>query len=393
MKRIEQSFSITFNYDVVFTKNLFSPENEIFASSLLEINPEYPSKLFFVIDSGITKENPAYVNEIETYINLNPTSFSLISAPMIVQGGEEVKHDMEAVLKLLNHINEFRIDRHAYIIAIGGGAVLDMVGFVAAIAHRGIRHIRIPSTVLSQNDSGIGVKNGINYFRKKNFVGSFAPPELVFNDSNLLKTLDARDWRSGISEAIKVALIKDSSFFEWLEKNAQKLNDRDLPTMEELIYQCSSLHLDHIATSGDPFEKGASRPLDFGHWSAHKLEQMTDYKIRHGEAVAWGIALDTTYSYLKGMLSFEDMDRVIRLIENLNLNFFDPQHEYLGLNNFNSQLLVGLEEFREHLGGQLTIMLLNRIGTGVEVYDMDHEIIVEAINLLTERRTSHADQA
>ncbi len=250
------------------------------------------------------------------------------------------------------------IDRHSYVAAIGGGSVLDLAGFASAVAHRGIKHIRIPTTVLSQNDSGVGVKNGINYNGKKNFTGTFAPPVAVFNDERFLETLSERDWRSGIAEAIKVGLIKDADFYYWIEENVEKLIARDGETMNRLIRRCAALHLQHIA-SGDPFELGSSRPLDFGHWSAHKLEQLSGFKILHGEAVAMGIALDTLYSALSGRLLMEKAERIIQLLIKCGFEITNP---LLEIQDENSEILKGLQEFREHLGGQLTMMLLPILG-------------------------------
>jgi 3-dehydroquinate synthase len=252
--------------------------------------------------------------------------------------------------------------------------VLDLVGFVSAIAHRGIRHIRIPTTILSQNDSGVGVKNGINYFAKKNFLGSFSPPVAVFNDDSFLSTLCERNWRSGIAEAIKVALIKDTAFFDWIEEHTPDLVARNKEVMNILIKRCAELHLEHIA-GGDPFEWGSSRPLDFGHWSAHKLEQLTDFELLHGEAVAMGIALDSLYSvYTCGFTEIEAL-RVISVLQNLG---FAITHPYMQVNSLDSPLLKGLQEFREHLGGRLTIMLLTSIGHGIEVHEIDTHYLQKA---------------
>ena len=132
------------------------------------------------------------------------------------------------------------IDRHSYVVAIGGGAVLDAVGYAAATAHRGVRLVRVPTTTLSQDDSAVGVKNGINAFGKKNFVGTFAPPHAVLNDFDLLTTLDDRDWRAGISEAVKVALLKDSAFFAWIEQHARELDERSLDAMAMLVHRCAA---------------------------------------------------------------------------------------------------------------------------------------------------------
>jgi 3-dehydroquinate synthase len=141
--------------------------------------------------------------------------------------------------------------------------------------------------------------------------------------------------------------------------------------MKYLIKRCAELHLEHIR-SKDPFESGSSRPLDFGHWSAHKLEQLTDFAIRHGDAVAIGIALDSVYSHLTGRLSSTELEMIISVIKRLG---FAITHPLLEVSSVESPLLRGLEEFREHLGGKLTITLLNGIGKGEEVHSMDGDLI------------------
>jgi 3-dehydroquinate synthase len=270
------------------------------------------------------------------------------------------------------------------VIGIGGGALLDMVGLAAATAHRGVRHVRVPTTTLAQCDSGVGVKNGINAFGKKNFIGTFTPPVAVINDFRMLASLSPRDKRAGFVEAVKVALIRDAQFFDELQRDANSLREFDLTAMQRLIHRCAELHLDHIATSGDPFEFGSARPLDFGHWSAHKLEQLSEYRIRHGEAVAIGIALDLIYSRKLGCLDSASAERAICLLETLGFDLFanellhvDSQHALI--------VLDGLEEFREHLGGELTVTLLNNIGQGFEAHEMNLPIVIEAIYELKER--------
>jgi 3-dehydroquinate synthase len=233
----------------------------------------------------------------------------------------------------------------------------------------------------------VGVKNGTNAFGKKNFLGTFAPPFAVINDSDFLLTLQDRDWRSGISEAIKVALIKDASFYRQIKQDARRLANRDLPAMQELIFRCAQLHVEHIGGK-DPFEKGTSRPLDFGHWAAHKLEQLSQFRLRHGEAVAVGIALDTVYSMLAGMLSKREGEDVLELLSELGFALYVPE---LSLEEGDPertlQVIKGLTEFREHLGGQLTIMLLNQIGSGVEVHHLEKKLVTEAVKLLQKWQT------
>ena len=137
----------------------------------------------------------------------------LLKKILIFKGGETEKNNKESFQKILKSINDYSICRHSFVITIGGGAIIDMAGYASTIAHRGVKLIRIPTTVLAQNDAAVGVKNSINEFGKKNFLGTFSPPYAIINDLNFLKTLNQRDWISGIAEAIKVALIKDSTFF------------------------------------------------------------------------------------------------------------------------------------------------------------------------------------
>jgi len=379
MKHLSQSFSVKFEYQVYFTTGLFNKTNTLLHDFLHNSGASASlRKILFVADKGVIDARPELITEIQEYFS-SDNHIRLIPDILIVPGGEIVKNDITYFNNVVEAVNTYGIDRHSYIAAIGGGSVLDMVGYAAAVSHRGIKHIRIPTTVLSQNDSGIGVKNGINFFSKKNFLGTFAPPAVVFNDDNFLKTLTDRDWRSGISEAVKVALLKDEPFFNWIEANAAALVQRDMATMNYLVWKCAQLHMEHIAGK-DPFESGSSRPLDFGHWSAHKLEYLSNFEVRHGEAVAMGIALDTVYSELSGRLPSAQSKRIIQTLQSLG---FEVSHPLLQVDEDNSPILAGLEEFREHLGGQLTIMLLKAIGEGEEVHEIDTDLLKQAGKKLT----------
>ncbi|GGC17340.1 3-dehydroquinate synthase [Parapedobacter defluvii] len=370
---IKQKFSVSFQYDIHFTSGLFTPENRLL-SDFFATRLEGPvPKLLVVIDEGVATHHPALIERIRDYFE-SETAVQLVGEIAVVPGGETIKNQPEHVDRIIESVDRYGIDRHSYIMAIGGGAVLDTVGYAATVAHRGIRHLRVPTTVLSQNDSGMGVKNGINYRGKKNFIGTFSPPVAVFNDNLFLLTLNDRAWVSGVSEAVKVALIKDAVFFDWIESHAGSLRRRDSDAMDYLIFRCAELHLQHIAGT-DPFEFGSSRPLDFGHWSAHKLEQLSGFEVLHGEAVAIGIALDTVYSAIIGMLPPGDAQRVLTVLQELGLPIFHPLLENTGEVH---PLLAGLEEFREHLGGRLTIMLLKAIGRGVEVHELNEAEVLRA---------------
>lgn len=373
MDYLQQSFTVQFQYKVYFTSHLFDNANPLFRCFLKENEQEgVIKKILFVVDKEVIRFHPLLKEQIVDYVSAL-SSYKLATI-IAISGGEEAKNNEECFFKVINAVNRFGIDRHSFVVGIGGGSVLDMTGYASAIAHRGVKHIRIPTTVLSQNDSGVGVKNGINYLGKKNFLGTFAPPVAVFNDFHFLTTLSERDWRSGIAEAIKVALIKDADFFRWLEENAAVMLAGDRDAMQYQIRRCAELHLQHIA-NGDPFEMHSARPLDFGHWCAHKIEQLSNFTIRHGEAVAMGIALDCTYSYLTGRLDEATLKRILQLLQELGFKLIHP---LLKIDTTQNLLFQGLTEFQEHLGGRLSITLLKAIGEGEEVHEMDSACIVKA---------------
>jgi 3-dehydroquinate synthase len=370
MDSILQEFQVTFRYPVHFTSGVFEPGNPV----LPEVVGR-DSRVAFVVDRGLLKERrnlPARIQAVWPD-----------SKVLVLPGGERVKNHQIHLKKVLRTIHQAGLCRHSYLVAVGGGAVLDVAGYAAATAHRGIRLVRVPTTVLAQADSGVGVKNGINAFGKKNYLGTFAPPYAVINDFSFLATLSSRDWRAGISEAVKVALIKDRAFFDWIEARADVLVQRDQGTMEELIRRCAALHAAHIAGSGDPFELGPARPLDFGHWSAHKLEQISHYHLRHGEAVAIGIAIDCTYSYFSGRLVEAEWRRILNLLSALRLP--------VGAAADAETLLDGLAEFREHLGGELTIMLLDGIGRPFEAHEVDRARMIRSIEFARNAQKEESD--
>lgn len=385
MQEINQKFSVPFQYKTLFTENIFDIENDCLKNLFDQISYNHSKKVLCVFDKEMAEHHPGLFDRICKYAEHHDDLFDPVESPIIIPGGEAAKNNSTHVDVILEAIHEAGIDRHSYVMAIGGGAVIDTTGYAAAIAHRGIRTIRIPTTVLAQNDASLGVKNGINAFGKKNFLGTFVPPFAVINDSSFLTTLDQRDWISGISEAIKVALLKDSSFFEFIATHAEDLQNRDMAAMQKLIYRCAELHLEHIATSGDPFEMGSSRPLDFGHWSAHKLEQLTDFELKHGEAVAIGIALDVAYSNLQGLIDEEACQQILNVIEKCGFKLFVSElKSKLDQPDESDSLLHGLTEFREHLGGELTIMLLEGIGNGIEVHRVDFDVYRKAIEKLAQ---------
>jgi 3-dehydroquinate synthase len=382
MSEIQRSIQVNWQLRVFFTEDVFAPANLILKTALADTAQR---KALVVLEDSLAQAQPNLSRQIENYFSAHAEKFQLVCPPILFAGGERAKNSDKFAAEIHSQIDRHHIDRHSYLIAIGGGALLDVAGFAAATAHRGVRHIRIPTTTLSQADSGVGVKNGINAFGKKNFIGTFAPPFAVINDFNLLATLKPRDKRAGYIEAVKVACIRDTNFFGEIERDAEKLISFEPSAMKHLIRRCAELHLEHIATSGDAFETGSARPLDFGHWSAHKLEQLSDFEIPHGEAVAIGIALDVIYSRKAGLLNEKSCERILQLLEKLRFDLFANELVNVGSDR-KLQILAGLDEFQEHLGGELTITLLKEIGCGIEVHEMNLPKIVEAIHELRARR-------
>jgi len=384
MDCIDRIIQVSWRHRVFFTDDLFEPANPLLRLTLKPSKPSSPQKALVVLDQTLAASRPGLLNLISAYFAAHSDALNLVLPAVLVPGGENAKNSSSHVAAVHEAIHQHHIDRHSYVLAVGGGALLDTVGFAAATAHRGVRHIRVPTTTLSQCDSGVGVKNGINAFGKKNFIGSFSPPFAVINDFQLLSTLSPRDKRAGFAEAVKVACIRDRQFFEELERDAALLNNFDPGAMRQLIRRCAELHVTHIAESGDPFEFGTARPLDFGHWAAHKLEQLSRFRLRHGEAVAIGIALDILYSQRMGYLESLEAERVLQLLQKLGFELHAPE---LLLTDGRAQFSVfeGLQEFREHLGGQLAITFIRKIGNGFEANDVDTSIMREAIPELRAR--------
>jgi 3-dehydroquinate synthase len=387
MSVVERVISVNYRHQLHFTDRVFARDNPVLASVLVDAHSQSAAarvKVLLVLEESLASARSELAPEIEAYFGAHSKRLQLVGPPVRITGGEVVKNDWSRVVEILELIHRHHIDRHNYVVVVGGGALLDMVGLAAATAHRGVRLIRIPTTTLAQDDSGVGVKNGVNAFGKKNFIGTFAPPFAVINDFDLLASLSERDKRAGYIEAVKVACIRDAEFFDRLELEASALAAFESEPMKHLIRRSAELHLNHIANGGDPFEMGSARPLDFGHWAAHKLEQMSGYRLRHGEAVAIGIALDVLYSVRQGLLARPAAERILSLLERLGFTLFDPELKSVSASG-ELGVLEGLEEFREHLGGELTITLLSDIGRGLEVHSMEIEQVRQALQDLETR--------
>jgi 3-dehydroquinate synthase len=378
--REKSSFDIAFEVPQTqrlrFTDNIFEGDVSIL-SDLIEASGPAPAKVQIWVDKAVRESLGPKIDLLHARLN-EELHVDMIKRVEYVTGGEAVKRNPKLIEEMWSAFNEANLDRRSYVLVIGGGAVLDAVGYAAATAHRGIRLIRIPTTTLGQGDSGVGVKNAINFFDKKNWLGTFATPWAVINDMAVLETLPDRDFRCGFSEAVKVNLLKSKTQFDHLVANATQIREREPKVTQQAIKDSILLHLHHITRGGDPFEAEIARPLDFGHWSAHKLEPMTDYKLRHGEAVSIGVALDCLYSSRVHQLTREDAHRVVRCLAEIGL---PTSHDLLA---DKTVLFDGLEEFRQHLGGELTVTMIDAPGSPIDVHEIDHKAMGESIDELIE---------
>lgn len=380
------SFPITLRHDhrLVFTRDVFAPENRVLLEVLTPREPGESVRAMVFLDAGLVPVFPDLAAKAEQWFAAQGERVRLAAPPVSVPGGEAAKNDFHRVESIWAAVNAAGLCRHSYLIAIGGGAVLDLVGFAAATAHRGIPLVRLPTTSLSQGDGGVGVKNGVNFFGKKNWVGAFAVPHAIVNDLAFLDGLPPRARRAGLIEAVKVALIRDAAFFEFIAARVGPLARGEREPFEAVIRESARQHMEHIATGGDPFERGSARPLDFGHWAAHKLEQMSGFRVSHGEAVAVGMAIDLIYARRIGLLAEPEAERILGVITGLGFDLFAPVREIRGPSG-RQDMIDGLEEFREHLGGRLSIPMIRAPGERLELHEIDGAVVKAAFDELRAR--------
>ncbi|MBG83531.1 MAG: 3-dehydroquinate synthase [Phycisphaerae bacterium] len=375
-KSVDGTFSIPWTHRVRFTHDAFSEGNDV----LMAVVPEDMEqvRLCTVIDEGLLEARSDLIESLNQWQQRHSPRVQFTGPPVIIPGGESTKNGWSSFETVAAAINDQHVCRRSLVLIIGGGAVLDAAGFAASTSHRGIDVIRMPSTTLSQGDAGIGIKNGINAFGVKNFLGNFSPPLAVINDLSLLESLDEAHWRGGLSEAVKVALLKHPPLLDYIEQSSGRLRSRDLSAMETVMLASARLHMDHIVNGGDPFENQHARPLDLGHWAAHRIEAISQWSVPHGDAVAMGLAIDLEYTVRINRLDRTLVDRVVGCLRSLG---FLGSCDYL---NDGMAVLKGMEEFREHLGGRLTIPTITAAGTILELHEIDSSIMLEAIASVNE---------
>lgn len=377
--RQDWSFDVPYRFPLVFTRDAFAADNAVLAGLMAPGADEPDARAIVYVDAAVLGSRPTLIRDIHAWFaGRSRERIHLAAAPEAVDGGETAKSGLAVVERVARTCVDLGLCRHSYVLILGGGAVLDAVGLAASLVHRGIRQIRLPTTTLGQCDAGLGVKNAVNLFGIKNLIGTFTPPWAVVDDTRFLETQDDRSWRAGLAEAVKVAVIRDAGFLDEIESLAPALRRRDADALHAVVRRCAEQHLVHITTSGDPFEHGSSRPLDFGHWSAHRLEALSRHRLQHGEAVAIGVALDALYAAEIGRLTPAEAGRVVAVLSAIGFRLWDACFDLRDADG-RRQVYAGLAQFREHLGGRLTLAMPDGLGARRDIGDFDEAACERAL--------------
>ena len=319
-------------------------------------------KLCIVTDSNVA---PLYLEAVEKLLS---GCFSQVTS-YVFPAGEEHKN-LDTVKSVYEPLIQNRFDRKDWLAALGGGVTGDLCGFTAATYLRGVDFIQIPTTLLSQVDSSIGGKTGVDFDAYKNMVGAFKMPRLVYMNLSVLKTLEERQFYSGFAEVMKSALIKDAPFYEWLIENMYEICERDLNTLEEMVIRTCSIK--KMVVEKDPTEQGDRALLNLGHTIGHAIEKYKNFELYHGECVALGTVAAAYISWKKEMLSMEEFyeirDMFVPFYLPISVDDIDPQ-EILKLTKSDKKMEAGTIKF----------ILLKKIGKAVIDRTVTDEEILAAI--------------
>lgn len=320
-------------------------------------------RLCIVTDTNVDK---LYGNSLAELLTDNCLKVSKYVFP----AGEEHKN-LDTVKQVYAFLIEEGFDRKDMLIALGGGVVGDLAGYVAATYLRGIDFVQLPTTLLSQTDSSVGGKTGVDFDGYKNMVGAFKMPRLVYMNLAVLQTLEDRQFFSGFAEVMKHGLIKDAIFYEWLIENMYEICDRDLNVLEEMVMR--SCNVKKLVVEKDPTEQGDRALLNFGHTIGHAIEKAKNFQLYHGECVALGAVAAAYISWKKNMLSMEEYYEV--------RDMFVPFNLPISVEDIQPQEILALTKSDKKMeAGTIKFVLLKKIGKAVVDRSVTEEEILNAIN-------------
>jgi len=347
------------SYNIYFETDFKSLSNKIKECG------EY-KKILIVTDSNVYK---LYSDKVKNNLLENGFDAEVFSFP----AGEENKN-MNTILAICEACIKNKLDRKSLIVALGGGVVGDMAGFAASIYMRGIDFIQIPTTLLSQSDSSVGGKTGIDFMSAKNILGAFHQPKLVYINTNTLQTLPKREFISGMGEVIKHAIIRNKNFFTFLRDNKEKISKLNPDMLLDMDYENCIIKSDVVMN--DEFENGLRADLNFGHTIGHAIEAYKNFRLTHGECVGLGIIAAAFISYKRGILSKSDFEEIknIFVLYDFDINTEIPDE---------NEILQIMKKDKKIQSGRLKFILPTSIGKVIQVTDVTHEEIISAINYIS----------
>ncbi len=348
--------SIKEDYDIVLENSFNSLKDELESNSFMN------KKVCIISDDNVF---PLYGKEIKEIVSsLDNEVFHFV-----IKNGEEFKN-LETVQNIYDYLIKEKINRSDFLIALGGGVVGDITGYVAATYLRGIDFIQIPTTLLAQVDSSIGGKTGVDFKEYKNMIGAFKMPRLVYSNLNTLKTLEERQFCSGFAEAMKSAIIKNSIYYEWLIDNMYEIIERDSKTLEELVFQ--SCNIKKAIVEIDPYEQGDRALLNLGHTIGHAIEKAKNFTLYHGECVALGCVAAAYISWKKEMLSMEEYYEI--------RDMFVPFNLPISVDDIDPKEILQLTKNDKKMDSRgIKFILIKKIGKAVIDRTVTDEEIINAV--------------
>lgn len=334
--------------------------------SILETYDMKNKKVCIVSDSNVSIH---YLQEVVELV-----STTVLSAKQFVFPAGEVNKNLDTVYELYDYLIKESFDRKDILIALGGGVVGDLTGYVAATYLRGIEFIQVPTSLLSMVDSSIGGKTGVDFMSYKNMIGAFHQPKLVYINLNTLNTLDKREYVSGLAEIIKHGLIKDKEYMVWMVSNRDKILEKDYDILYSMI--STSCNIKREVVELDPTEKGDRALLNFGHTLGHSIEKFKEFKLLHGECVSIGMVAASHISYMKGYIKKSDLDEIVSLLDMFSLP--------TSCSELDSDTIISTSKSDKKMeSGKLKFILLNNIGHGIIDTSVNDDDLHKAIDYIS----------
>lgn len=338
-----------------------------FIQALQRLNYKPSQKVCIITDSNVNQLYGTQIKEsLCTYFE-GCTVFEF-------KAGEEQKH-LDTVYSIYQHLIENSFDRKDLLIALGGGVVGDITGFTASTYLRGIDFVQVPTTLLSQVDSSIGGKTGVDFLQYKNMVGAFYMPKLVYINTGVLSSLPKRQFASGMGEIIKHGLIKSKDYFKFIEKQQEDISDLNSDVLEELIYQ--SCQIKREVVEKDPKEMGERALLNFGHTVGHAIEKLSDFVLAHGECVALGTVCASYISYKNETITKEELTKIEQLMQLYSLPIRLKHFEHT-----QKEILDATKKDKKMEAGKVKFILLQSIGEAYVTKELTDEQIRMGISYL-----------